>query len=422
MKIVIQSINFYPELTGIGKYNGEMASWLTSKGHLVRVITAPPYYPKWKISPGYKKYFWSKEIWCGVKVWRCPIWVPIKPNGITRLLHLASFALSSFPIMLWQIFWRPNIILTIEPPLFTAPVALVSARISRAKAILHIQDFEVDAAFDLGLLKGAWLKKIILDIEKFLLRRFDLVSTISGRMVDRAFSKGLIAENIFLFPNWADAQSEFKSSEHYDISKAEPEFAYRKYLNLPLDGVIALYSGNMGTKQGLEILSQVARKFQKCDDSLPKVHFVFCGDGVGRENLIMQCKDLNFVHFLDFQPSERLASFLAIADIHLLPQRADAADLVMPSKLTGMMASGRPVLVSTHSGTELSNVVQSCGMVVPPEDAQSFYEALIVLASDTDLRQRLGQEGFKYAINNLDRDKILLNFESKLKFLISNIN
>lgn len=420
MKIVIQSINFYPELTGIGKYTGEMASWLASKGHLVRVITAPPYYPKWKISPGYKKYFWSQEIWLGVKVWRCPIWVPIKPNGITRLLHLASFALSSFPIMLWQIFWRPNIILTIEPPLFTAPVALVAARISGARAILHIQDFEVDAAFDLGLLKGVRLKKIILDIEKFLLRRFDLVCTISGRMVDRAISKGLIVENIFLFPNWADTQAKLKFSQEQDIFRSEPALPYREHLEIPPDAVIALYSGNMGAKQGLEILGYVARKFQGAGESL--VHFVFCGDGIGREKLIEQCKDLNYVHFVDLQPAENLARFLAMADIHLLPQRADASDLVMPSKLTGMMASARPVLVSAHVGTELANVVQCCGLVVPPENPQAFYESLIVLASDRGLRQRLGLAGFKYAINNLDRDRILLNFEAKLKFLISKTN
>lgn len=416
MKIVIQSINFHPELTGIGKYTGEMASWLTSRGHIVRVITAPPYYPQWKISPGYKKYFWSREVWCGVKIWRCPIWVPIKPNGIARLLHLASFALSSFPIMLCQILWHPDIILTIEPPLFTAPVALLAARISGAKAILHIQDFEVDAAFDLGLLKSDWLKKIILVIEKFLLRHFDLVCTISGRMVDRALSKGLIAGNIYLFPNWADAQTESKSSQQRGISKSVPEFSYREYLKLPQDGVIALYSGNMGAKQGLEILGEVAKKFQ--GQSLPLVHFVFCGDGVGRDKLIKQCKGLNFVHFLDLQPVENLGRFLAMADIHLLPQRADASDLVMPSKLTGMMASSRPVVVSANSGTELATVVQYCGLVVPPEDPQSFYDALLILISDKDLRDRLGMAGFKYAINNLDRDRILLSFESKLKEII----
>lgn len=419
MKIVIQSINFYPELTGIGKYTGEMASWLTSNGHQVRVITTPPYYPKWKISPGYKNFLWSKEKWNGVEVFRCPIWVPKKPNGITRLLHLASFSLSSCPIMLRQILWHPDIIFTIEPPLFTAPVALVAARISGAKAILHIQDFEVDAAFDLGLLKGARLKKTILYIEKSLLRCFDLVCTISGRMVDRALSKGLMSENIFLFPNWVDEGLKFKTSQEHVISNIERGLSYRQYLKLPQDGVIALYSGNMGAKQGLEILGEVARKFQSADESLPLVHFVFCGDGIGRQNLIKECKGLNYVHFLDLQPTENLAAFLSMADIHLLPQRADASDLVMPSKLTGMMASARPVLASAHIGTELANIVQFCGLVVPPENPQSFYDALLVLISDKELRDKLGTAGSKYAIKNLDRDNILFSFESKLKEILS---
>lgn len=419
MKIVIQSINFHPELTGIGKYTGEMASWFFSKGHQVRVITTPPYYPKWKISPGYRKYLWSKEIWFGVKVWRCPIWVPIKPNGITRLLHLASFALSSFPIMLWQILWRPNIILTIEPPLFTAPVALVAARISGAKAILHIQDFEVDAAFDLGLLKGACLKKMILAIEKFLLRRFDLACTISGRMVDRAFSKGLSAEDIFLLPNWVDARIDFTSQSKQGGSSVEPEFSYREFLSIPSDAIIALYSGNMGAKQGLEILGQVAMRFQQAAESNSSIHFVFCGDGVGRENLIKQCKGLNFVHFLELQPVERLPQFLAMADIHLLPQRADVADLVMPSKLIGMMNSSRPVLACAKIGTELADVVQHCGLVVSPEDPDSFYKALLILIADGDLRRKLGAVGRSYTEKNLNKDDILCGFESRLEKMSS---
>ncbi len=420
MKIVIQSINFYPELTGIGKYTGEMATWLASKGHSIRVITAPPYYPKWKISSGYKKYSWGKEIWCGVQVWRCPIWVPKKPTGITRLLHLASFALSSFPIMLCQIFWRPNIILTIEPPLFVAPAALVVARVSGAKSLLHIQDFEVDAAFDLGLLKGLRLKKIILGIEKFFLKRFDLICTISGRMVDRAFSKGLNPEKIFLFPNWADVYPINKPSWQYDKSRPQAGFSYRDYLRLPPDGVIALYSGNMGAKQGLEILGQVAAKFQNTDKDSHLVRFVFCGDGVGRENLVEQCKSLSFVHFFDLQPAENLTQFMAMADIHLLPQRADASDLVMPSKLTSMMASARPVLVTAKIGSELANIVQSRGIVVPPENPQAFYDALLILISDKDLRDKLGIAGFEYAVNNLDRNHILLGFESKLIELLRN--
>ena len=410
MKILIQSLNFYPELTGIGKYSGEMAFWLTSKGHDVRVITSPSYYPAWKISPGSQKYFWSKKRFRGVLIWRCPIWVPAKPTGITRIFHLLSFALTSLPVTISQIFWRPNIIVTIQPPLFSAPAALLAAYLSGAKSVLHIQDYEVDAAFDLGLLRGDRLKKWVLCVEKCLLKNFDLVSTISSRMLERALSKGLISENVYLFPNWADTPLTSKSQ----LSPEESNLQYRKKLGIPENAVIALYSGNMGAKQGLEILAEVAKKFQERDASLPPVKFIFCGEGVARKKLEDQCSSLNFVIFLDLQPAQSLSEFLAMADVHLLPQRADAADLVMPSKLTGMLASGRPVLACANSGTEVASIVQRCGLVVPPEDPESFYVALSTLIADSTLRQTLGLVGADYALNHLSQDRILTDFESKL--------
>lgn len=410
MKILIQSLNFYPELTGIGKYSGEMAFWLASRGHDVRVITAPPYYPAWKIDPEYKKYFWSRERYRSVLIWRCPIWVPAKPTGISRILHLFSFALTSLPVTIAQIFWRPNVIVTIEPPIFSAPAALGAAYLCGVKSVLHIQDYEVDAAFDLGLLRGERLKKWVLKFEKYLLKSFDLVSTISSRMVDRALSKGLIAANVYLFPNWADTHLTNSSR----LSPEESNLQYRKKLGIPENAVVALYSGNMGAKQGLEILSEVAKKFQWRDALLPPVYFIFCGDGISRKKLEDQCSDLNFILFLDLQPAESLREFLSMADIHLLPQRADVADLVMPSKLTGMLASGRPVLACANDGTELAMVVQHCGLVVHPEDPESFYAALSVLIDDGKLRQTLGLAGAEYALNHLSQDRILTGFESRL--------
>jgi colanic acid biosynthesis glycosyl transferase WcaI len=120
---------------------------------------------------------------------------------------------------------------------------------------------------------------------------------------------------------------------------------------------------------------------------MPYYHpcIIFCGDGVSRKKLEDQCSGLNFILFLDLQPAESLSEFLKMADIHLLPQRADAADLVMPSKLTGMLASGRPILACANSGTEVASVVQCCGLVVPPEDPESFYKALSILIADSTL-------------------------------------
>jgi colanic acid biosynthesis glycosyl transferase WcaI len=131
----------------------------------------------------------------------------------------------------------------------------------------------------------------------------------------------------------------------------------------------------------------------------------------------MQCVNFPNVKFLDLQPLAHLSDLLCMADIHLLPQRADAADLVMPSKLTGMLASGRPVVTTAHKGTELANLVKDCGLVVPPEQSQAFAEAIMKLASDADLRETLGSAGRAYAESYLDKNTILRRFEAELNQL-----
>src|SRR5271156_6652353 len=121
MKILIYSANFAPEPTGIGKYSGEMAGWLAEQGHQVRVICAPPYYPNWKLDPGYAPQTYRRESTQGIDVWRAPIWIPKSPGGVTRVLHLLSFAITSLPVALWQVFWRPELVVCVAPALVCAP-------------------------------------------------------------------------------------------------------------------------------------------------------------------------------------------------------------------------------------------------------------------------------------------------------------
>lgn len=422
MKILLSTLNFTPELTGIGKYSGEMASWLAHHGHDVRVVTAPPYYPAWKIGAGYSGVRYSHEEWGasaasptrhdgiparrGLVVYRCPLWVPAKVSGLKRLIHLASFALSSLPMMLRQVFWKPDVVWMVAPAFFCAPGVWLTARFSGAPAWLHVQDYEVDAAFDLGLLKGRFLRRMVLTLERWVFRRFDVVSTISQRMLERAAAKGVASNRLVSFPNWVD------------ISSVRPDMrcdAFRAELGIAPDAVMALYSGNMGGKQGLEILAEAARELQ----NVSGLHFVFCGNGAGRADLMALCAGLPNVHFLDLQPLEKLGTLLASADIHLLPQRADAADLVMPSKLTGMLASGRPVVATAHEGTEVARVVEGCGEVVPPEDAVAFAFAIESLAKDAALRDELGRNGRAYAEQHLDKDAVLGRFEQTLKDLVA---
>jgi len=398
MKILLYGINYAPEPTGIGKYTGEMAEWLAKKGHRVRVIAAPPYYPHWKRDDGHGAFSYSTEQRAGCEVLRAPLWVPANPGGFKRIVHLASFALTSLPWLVRSLGWRPDVVLVVAPAFMCAPAGWLLASVCRAQSWLHVQDFEVDAAFDMGLLKGGVARRVVTAIERWVFRRFDRVSSISDRMLDKLRAKGVDPERVVSFPNWVDVNA---MSAHSGPGK------YRAELGIATDAVVALYSGSMAGKQGLEILPAAARL-------APGVTFIFCGQGAMRPQIEAQCAGLPNVRLLPLQPAERLPELLATADIHLLPQQAAAADLVMPSKLTGMLCSGRPTVATARAGTELARVVAGRGLVVPPEALDEFVAAITRLAAEPELRRELGIAARAYAECHLARDRVLRDFELQL--------
>jgi colanic acid biosynthesis glycosyl transferase WcaI len=297
--------------------------------------------------------------------------------------------------------WHPDLVLLVEPTLVCGPQALLAARWSGARSWLHIQDFEVDAAFGLGdLVSSRWLR-LAVRLERRLMRRFDRVSAISGQMVVRLKNKGVDASRCVLFPNWVDTK------KIYPLTRPS---SLRQELGIPENTVVALYSGSMGKKQGLDILVDAARQLAHRGD----LRFVFCGDGPYLRALTEKSLGLANISIVPFQPTERLNELLNLADIHLLPQRAEAADLVMPSKLTGMLASGRPVIATAQEGTQLASAVHQHGIVVSPGDPQAFASAIQKLEEDKDLRLMLGQQARRYAMTHLDSFVILDQFEKSL--------
>lgn len=397
MNILILGLNFYPELTGIGRYTGEMAAFLAGQGHQVRMVTTPPYYPHWKIGAGHKAWEYRREVWRGVEVYRCPLWVSPKPGGLQRLLHLGSFALSSLPVLAGQLLWKPDLVLCIAPALANAPFALAYAWLTGAKGWLHIQDFELDAAFSLNILGGGkGLRSIALRVEAWLLKGFGHLSTISPKMLARAFEKGYPPERASLFPNWVDTRQVYPLEGHNPLRTA---------LGLD-DKVVILYHGNMSRKQGLDLLIEAAVLLE----SEASICFILCGDGTARSELEIRAQGLKNVRFLDVQPEEDLNYLVNLADIHVLLQLPEAADLVMPSKLTSMLASGKPVVACANVGTQVWEVVQSAGVVVPPASASLLVQALRALAGNLQERVRLGALGRQYAERYLDRQVILGEF------------
>jgi colanic acid biosynthesis glycosyl transferase WcaI len=415
VKILLYSMNFTPELAGIGKYSGEMADWLAARGHEVRVIAAPPSFPHWAVFEGHSAWAYRKSEANGITVWRAPTWVPSRPRALARMAHLFSFMLSSMPLLLAQARWRPDLVFVVEPPLFCAPAVLMFSKMLGIKSWLHIQDYEVDAAFGLGLVRGVGMRRFALSVERWLLGGFNRVSTISGAMVDKARRKGIGEARLVLFPNWVDVAAIRPFAAAAEATPAAPQGSaavagYRAGLGIPADAVVVLYAGSIGTKQGIELLAEAARLLAFARN----IHFVICGNGPSRGPLMSACIRLRNVHFLDLQPAERLNELLGMADIHVLPQRADAADLVMPSKLAGMLASGKAVIVTAHPGTELGNVMSGRGLVVPPGDAAMLADAIEQLAVSPLAREALGAAGRSFAESELDQNAILSRFEQEL--------
>ncbi len=402
MKILLYGINYSPELTGIGKYSGEMAAWLAAQGHEVRVITAPPYYPDWKVWQGFSTWRFNKRQEAGVTVIRCPLYVPAKPTAIKRLLHLASFSLTSALALFAQLRWKPELVILVVPTLFCAPQALAVAKLTGAKSVLHIQDYEVDALFGLSIAKGERLKRWAFAIERAVLRAFDRVSTISSGMLQRAAEKGVAKEQLRFFPNWSE------TARFHNVPR-DPQLLRR--LGVDPDKRVLLYSGNIGEKQGLESVIEAAQRLAQ----RPELVFLVVGEGAGKARLLAmsQQRGLNNVVFAPLQSYEDLPALLASADCHLVIQKRGAADAVLPSKLTNILAVGGNALITAEPETSLGLLCAEypgIATLIEPESVDALVSGIErVLAMPVPNTIATG-----YACEYLDKDQILTRFLSEI--------
>lgn len=408
MKILILGINYDPEIISTAVYSTALAEEMVKYGVKIEVVTAKPYFPKWEVFEGWRGFTWRSRVSdTGVRIVHCPLYVPRRPTGLRRILHHASFALSALPVMIWKALrQRPDIVFVVAPSMVAAPVGWLGAKIAGAKAWLHIQDFEVEAAFATGLLNG---KNIIgraaLAYESWTLRRFDRVSSISQPMVDKLRSKNVPPERIYELRNWANL-------ERITPVEGRSPMAEELGITTPL---VALYSGNLANKQGLEIIPQAAAELAHRKD----LTFVVCGDGPMREDLVAMSAGLDNIVFLPLQPFDRLNDLLGMADVHLLPQIAGAADLLLPSKLTNMLASGRPVIAAADPNTALGREVDGCGALVPPGDGVALAKAIEALIAAPQKRAELGQAARARALERWDMDAILSRLKTQLDAALS---
>lgn len=411
-RVLLIGGNFYPEPIGIGKYNGEMIDWLAQNGYDCTVVTSFPYYPQWKVQQPYaKKAFWyRKEVKYykpfyerNVSIYRCPQYVPSTPTGAKRMLNGLSFFVSSFLIILSLLFKKKHdYVISVVPSFETGLLAILYKKIKGAKFLYHIQDLQIDAARDLNIIKSKPLIEMLFGIEKYILKRADVVSSVSAGMMEKVTLK--CGRRVQFFPNWVDYKVIFPEQ---DKSSLKGEFNFKK------TDRIVLYSGAIGEKQGLENILYAATSF--CDQ--PQIKFVICGSGPYLNKLfaIKEKLKLDNVIFLPTQPIEKLNHFLNMADLHLIIQKANATDLVMPSKLTNILAvGGVPVVTSIKSSSLYKLVAEhNLGLIAVPEDVESL-TSVIRTGLESDISE-LSNNAKRYASENFSIANIISQYSSHLE-------
>lgn len=396
-------INYSPERVGIGKYTTEMCEHLVGCGHEVTAVTSFPYYPEWRVPIAYRNRFFLTERIKGVTVKRAYLYVPSKVTARTRMLHELSFILFSFLNLLMA--GNADVLIAISPPLGIGLVAHLIAEIKRIPFTFHVHDLQPDTAVDLGMIKNGPFVRLLYGIEKFIYRKAAFVSTISETMRRKIIAKGIEPEKVVLFPNWVDTKF---------IYPMERENVFRKEHGL--DGeFLVIYSGNIGVKQGLDVILDVAEKTRDMRDII----YLIVGDGADKERLIRRYNEMSLgnVRFLPVQEPEMLPYLLSAADVSVVPQQKAVTEVVMPSKLTGILASGRPVIAAADRGSEMNEVIAGnrCGLVVEPENAVEMLDALMFLYRNGIAREEFGKTAREYAIKNLPKDAVLAPYEKRIR-------
>lgn len=378
-RFLLIGYNFYPELTGIGKYSGEMIYWLAKNGYECTVITTYPYYPYWKVQePFTKSRFWystEKQNFSSggsITIYRCPMYVPAQPSGMKRILLDFSFLISSV-IKLLQLLvgTKFDFVFIVAPSFLFGLLGVLYKKLRKTKFMYHIQDMQIEAARDLQLIKSGKLISFLFKIENYIFKHADIISSISPAMIKNIKIK--VRKNVLLFPNWADTQM-FYPIENRDVLKKEFGF-------METDKVV-LYSGAIGEKQGLESILQAA-DYHRTNKN---IKFIICGSGPYKQKLEDQAKSLMLqnLYFFPLQPSNKFNSFLNMADVHLIIQKSDASDFVMPSKLTTILAVGGLALITANEDSSLYSLVHEhgIGILVKAEVQQALNEGILNAISD----------------------------------------
>lgn len=407
MRIQVLSQSFYPDHSGISLYSSEFAFYAAEKGHEVEVITGFGFYPHWKKQKKDRRKLFSTEYHRNVKILRGYIYVPENPTTFKRIIHetslLTSALLNSFRAK------KPDVIVVFTTPILLGFLTVLFKKVYNCSLVINVQDFQLEAASSLKMAKEKFLFNILSWLERFSYQNADLVTSISNSMYDiLKNNKHLEEKKIALWPNWIQR----KGYELDLVSKGK----FRKEHNIAPGDIMIGYAGNIGLKQGLEMLVDLAERFK--DNA--RLRFLIIGEGAAAPIIMKYAKSkkLSNIVFLPLLTSEEYKHFLNDLDLFFLPQKKTEFDVYFPSKLLGLMAAKKSIVVSADKESELYKTIRgnNIGYVTEYGDVDALAEIVCKLLIPGGLCNEKADNALSY-VSQFERNKVLDKVLDKINYL-----
>lgn len=396
---------FYPpEATGIAPYAGVLAAELSKVGYPVNAFVAQPSYPEWRIRAGYRR--WRRvEIIDGVRVSRSLLYVPQVPRGVRRLLSELSLGLR-LAFSRWK---RPEVLIAITPALFATALVVLRTKLSPRKRplIVWVQDIYTLGLAEIG--EGNDLvRRITRWVESWVLQAADRVVVIHQRFADFVIKElGVAPSDVVVVRNWT----------HLAPSAPIDATAARSELGWPEAARVALHTGNMGAKQGLDNIIEAARLAQIRDEP---VRFILVGDGNERAALQQRAAGVSHVTFVSPLDDQKYRLALAAADVLIVNEKPGVSAMAVPSKLTSYFDAGRPVVAATDpGGTAAAEVMAAeAGVVVQSGDPNALLGAVLDVCKDEQAAATYGRNGRRYREVTLGQDIAVRRWDELIKEVV----
>jgi colanic acid biosynthesis glycosyl transferase WcaI len=272
------------------------------------------------------------------------------PRAINYLTYLVQSLRSAFAVS------RPDVVLCMTDPPIIGNVALIVARRFRVPVVVISQDVFPEVAVELGRIKSPLLIAGVRRLINFYLQRADVVVAIGATMRARLLEKGAKPERVAVIPNWVDVER---------IVPLPHDNPWAREHGLT-DRFVVMHSGNVGHAQNLDALIRSATFLRDLGDLCVAI----IGAGARHADMVALTERLGAdgVVFAPYQPREVLSQSLSTANVHVVGLERGLSGYVVPSRLYGIMAAGRPVIVAAEDESETAQLVREvgCGIVVAP--------------------------------------------------------